>query len=77
MDSAKSRCSREFAGMRELRSVITLSLQKKAVGPFAPIEKPTTSSRLLMLWQQGAIVAKAPASVPMSRMPVVLVHRKE
>jgi hypothetical protein len=77
MDSAKTRCSSEFAGRRVLRSVITLSRQRKAVGPFAPIEKPTISPLLLMLWQQGAMVARAPASVPMSLIPVALVHKKE
>jgi hypothetical protein len=49
IDCAASRCRGEFAGISELRSMITLSRQRKAVGPFLSIEKPTTSFRLLMV----------------------------
>ena len=77
IEYAANRCNGEFAGMRVLRSRIFPSFHRKAVVPFASIEKPTTSSRLFTVLQQPATVAKAPGSVPMSCMPVALVHRKE
>lgn len=63
--------------MSVLRSVITLSFHTKAVEPVPSIENPTTSSRLLIVWQQPAMVAKAPGNVPRSCIPVDFVQKNE
>src|ERR1700681_2904017 len=71
---AHNRDNGEPAGMRVLRSVITPLCQRNGRGfPLLSNDTPTTSPLSLI---PRPPLATSPGSVPRSRIPVALVHRK-